>query len=1300
MAAGDYLVRRNNANTDEVPDAGSDLLCLWDTLVASNGSGITYSAGKFSLGEVGKFLVMASDQIGTASTTNNERKSSKFFYRLAGSELAVGQGSAFIRQSGGSQEFIPQAIGVVDVASTVGSDDELEVVHERLDDSTTGQPDRVADRSGVSILKLDDSWPYAHYRSDGPFTPSATDDTRNQADLGDTVEEDGTVFEITGNIVKVTTSQPVVVIYTFRVDQADVLSGRTEISGVVDFDGGEFSRSWGQTYGPRATDNADAGAVSVGLLLYPDGTGQDLELMLVSREDTDEDWLADIQMFELPTGTKSATVSRGSQFGNVNVSGAEHVWDSTQHLDTDVFTHDDDTSNIDVDEAGDFLAFASLGAGSGAWASGSQRCVPAISFRVNTTEQPHVGNSTYNRNSGSAEHGHMAIAALLPGLVADDSVSVYANKLGTTTSVRPAMGGFSLISLASLFPAAGDEDKDDTDGSQTTVDSEVGVGIVESDSGAGADVGDGWVDLDGSTDYIERAGAAMGTGVMEFIFRASADDWGVARAAETDLAAQWRTGGFAFRHTLQTNGRFTLRIYSTATHTFFAPGATGIPDGEARWIRVVMDPDIGGSLANCKWWYSDAPADADPSTITWGTEDHSTNIAGPFTPSNDADESILLGARDSVSQLNHWSGTIAYGYGSKDGGTDVFEFDARTTGPDGSDQITDLVDAAEWTVEGSGWTYVTAPAERIEISESDSGSGSESESLDTGATPKAGTDAGSGSFAESIEISESDSGSGSEAESIEIVDTDSGSGSDDSEAIAFTDLDAGVGSESETVGLVDSDSGSGVAAETLAVALVDTEAGSGVEDQTLDTGETKADSDSGSGSAAEDLVADLTSPESGSGFSGEVLAVVAGPDTGSGTDDESLQATDTDTDSGSGSSVQALASTLGDDDSGAGDSSEAITAGAADTDSGTGDDSEALTAVYPDTDSGSGSESETIGLAESDAGSGSEGSEIAADLDSTDSGSGSESESVSTANDKASTDAGTGSESESVTVAVDNADAGVGSSSSSIEATHIDTDAGSGSEDQALDAGTAKADSDAGTGSSVESLALNDTDAGSGSESAAIAQADTDSGTGDDSEALTVSESDSGSGVDTETAPVVAINDTDAGTGSEDETLDAGDAKQSSDAGSGTESESLVVAVEATDQVSGADQETQALTVQLQNLEGGSGDDSADETIGIGTSDEATGTSGEGVVAGAGDTETGTGAESSLLAVVQVDVDTGTGSESEALALPFFWCPDPTDISIDSATHSSDPSTVSVELSTVSPDPADVTPIPGGDCQS
>jgi len=456
MAAGDFVVRRNNANTDEIPDAGSTLDLLWDTSVDSEGSGITYSSGTFTLGETGRFLVAPSDQWGTTNTTNNERTNVRMSLILAGSRLNEGSSSGYVRRGGGSQEYINSGICYVNVSTTTGNGDELIVRHERVDNSTAGTVNRIADRSGVSIIKLDDDWNFAHYRSSAAYTPSSTDNTRNQADIGTTVEQDGSVFSRSSNQVTITTSNPVVVMYTHYNDQSDVHSGRTEMQGSIDFDGVELVRGVNQTYGPRATDNADYGIMSAAAVIYPDGTGQTLELNLISREDADEDWFTELQLIELPSGAETATVERSTHAGDVNEAGVNFAWETAVNVDTDAFTHSAGNANIDVDNADDYLALANSGNFTDAgMTGGGSRHVPAQGFRVNTTDQEIAGASSYNRQSGTADHAHMFCAGLLTDLSANDSVYLRHDRLGTASGVMVGAGGMSLIRLSSLFSTAG-----------------------------------------------------------------------------------------------------------------------------------------------------------------------------------------------------------------------------------------------------------------------------------------------------------------------------------------------------------------------------------------------------------------------------------------------------------------------------------------------------------------------------------------------------------------------------------------------------------------------------------------------------------------------------------------------------------------------------------------------------------------------------------------------------------------------------------------------------------------------------
>jgi len=457
MAAGDFVVRRNASNTDALPDTdGGTLDCVWDTAVANEGSGITHSSGTFTLGETGRFLVAASDQWGTTDTTANERTTSVLQAVLAGTLLVEGADSEYLRRSGGSQEGICSLLCYVNVATTTGNGDELIVRHTRRDNSAAGTVNRIADRSGVSIVKLDDSWNFAHYRSSAAYTPSASDHTRNQADIGSTVEQDGSVFSRSGNVVTVTTDQPVLVMWTHQLDQSDTKSGRSEYQGSIDFAGSELAvRGWNQVYGPRATDNANNASMSGATLIYPNGTGQALELNLISREDADEDWFTELQLVELPAGAETATVERTTAAGNFNAAGTDFAFQAGVNVDTAAFTYSDGNANIEVDNADDYFALANMGTVTDAGYDGTgTRAVPAIQFRVNTTDSEIAGASSYNRNNGTAEHAHAFISGLLTGLSATDDVYVRADRVGTNTNTLVAVGGFSLIRLSSLFGAA------------------------------------------------------------------------------------------------------------------------------------------------------------------------------------------------------------------------------------------------------------------------------------------------------------------------------------------------------------------------------------------------------------------------------------------------------------------------------------------------------------------------------------------------------------------------------------------------------------------------------------------------------------------------------------------------------------------------------------------------------------------------------------------------------------------------------------------------------------------------------
>ena len=448
MSAGDYLVHRNSANTDAVPDAGSDLLLQYAVEVASKGSIATYSVGTFTLAETGKYLILASDQAGTTDVTNNERISAKTTFNLAGTELVEGYCAEYIRKSSGSQEYISFSAGVIEVTSLTGSNADLQVRTERIDNSTTGTVNRIADRSGITILKLDDTWGYGRYRSSAVFASSGTDNAATVANLQTTVEEDSP-FTRTTNTIDIATTNPVLAIYSVKSEDAP--GNRSEFQSRLTLAGTVVPGSYGQTY-IRNSDNSIWGGMSVATLLYPT-SGDNLELEIVSRELGGNDWEAALQLIELPVAAKSIIVEATT--GDINGSGVDFAWDTLEQIDTDVFTHTAGQANLDVDIAGDYLALSSVAVASDAGSAGT-RAVSAMQFRVEGVDDETTGNSGFNRASGTADHGSMAMATVLSGLSVNDSIVTRMDRIGTvSTTINNTVGAMALIQLDSLFVVAG-----------------------------------------------------------------------------------------------------------------------------------------------------------------------------------------------------------------------------------------------------------------------------------------------------------------------------------------------------------------------------------------------------------------------------------------------------------------------------------------------------------------------------------------------------------------------------------------------------------------------------------------------------------------------------------------------------------------------------------------------------------------------------------------------------------------------------------------------------------------------------
>lgn len=449
MAIGDFLTRRNTTGTETIANNFATPVTAtynsWVDSVHGADGGITYSAGTFTVGAAGKYLIGYSEQVGTTDTTNNDRNQVLTWIQVNGVDSPYyGWDVGFIRKAGGSQECINSGVAILELAE----DDTFEIVIQRSDNATGGTTARIADRSGMYAVALDTALNYGRYR--GTLTPpTSTDNGSVTLDLTTTDEEDSP-FTRTGDFVDIATTNPVLYAYSIRsANHAD--TQRSEYQSRVDLAGSTINGSHDQCYA-RGSQNTDCCGLSVGGLIYPT-SGDDLSVELVTRDDGDvtADFDLNLQLVELPAAAKAIVVEATT--GDFNTAATDFAFDTNPEIDTDVFTHTAGTSVIEVDEADDYLAFGSLAVTS---YEAVARAVPAISFRVNNTENDSFGASSYNRGTGTSGHAAVATTGFLNNLSATDQIELFGDRIGTETgSLVSGSGGMSVLQLSSIMPTGG-----------------------------------------------------------------------------------------------------------------------------------------------------------------------------------------------------------------------------------------------------------------------------------------------------------------------------------------------------------------------------------------------------------------------------------------------------------------------------------------------------------------------------------------------------------------------------------------------------------------------------------------------------------------------------------------------------------------------------------------------------------------------------------------------------------------------------------------------------------------------------
>lgn len=215
-----------------------------------------------------------------------------------------------------------------------------------------------------------------------------------------------------------------------------------------------------------------------------------------------------------------------------------------------------------------------------------------------------------------------------------------------------------------------------------------------------------YFDFAGSSgDYASTPDSvAMDITDLDVAIKLAEPDW--TPAAHGGLVSKYSGGQRTFRFALRTSGKLRLdwSVDGSATLGAESSVATGVTDGEIKWVRCTLDVDNGASGYDLKFYTGDNGTD-------WVQLGSTTT--GGATTSLFAGTADLLVAADSggSSMVGTFNGYIARLYDSI-GGSVAVEFNAGdfTVGEGDTDTAVSSATGETWTLHGTGVIVEDTPA--------------------------------------------------------------------------------------------------------------------------------------------------------------------------------------------------------------------------------------------------------------------------------------------------------------------------------------------------------------------------------------------------------------------------------------------------------------------------------------------------------------------------------------------------------------------------------------------------------------
>jgi hypothetical protein len=457
-AIGDIAIYREATGTETVGTALTNQ--AFDTTV-SQGGGFSIGGGRDSvtLTDGGHYFVSYNLAFATLAGTNRSEINS--LIDVNGTNIAQGRSSCYIRRTGGVNNCWLSGSAIIE--ATAGNTVTIEA---QRTDSNTATVQRRANESGLTIIKLDDSWDYARIReAGGGQTLNSATYTTIDWDTND--ELDSGSFSRTGGDITLASAGHYLVTSNVKHRSSSATGTRNNATRLT-LDGTELPGTRTTAYTMGTNSAQDSVSVYSGII-QTSSANQVLRLQGACENETCNSITnvggeTGITIVKLPDTADYIRLHEAGGGQAVDGTNAVVTWDTQSEVDGSSFSHNTgaNSERLVAEQDGNYLFLTSFYE-SRTLLTSTVRLQPHWQFRDNGTLQQYGSSASYSRGDNTTQGSFTSgnSSTFLTTLSDNDYVEVVNTdrSTGTVASATFAANRYAIqgVRIQSLFPSLGPE---------------------------------------------------------------------------------------------------------------------------------------------------------------------------------------------------------------------------------------------------------------------------------------------------------------------------------------------------------------------------------------------------------------------------------------------------------------------------------------------------------------------------------------------------------------------------------------------------------------------------------------------------------------------------------------------------------------------------------------------------------------------------------------------------------------------------------------------------------------------------